>query len=157
MVDVGALVENICEMARPALRAAGVEVHVDVQDSIAPIRADPVQLEVALLNLVSNSLDAMPAGGRLDIGLAPRAGGLRLTVADTGTGVAPDVLPRIFQPWVTTKPAGKGSGLGLSITKDAIDSHGGSIAVQSEPDRGTVFTIDMPSMGPDEGEPWRES
>ena len=157
MVDVRALVENICEMARPALRAAGVEVHVDVQGDIAPILADPVQLEVALLNLVSNSLDAMPGGGRLDIGLAPGPDGLRLTVADTGTGIAADVLPRVFEPWVTTKPAGKGSGLGLSITKDAIESHGGSITVRSEAERGTVFAIQLPSGSTGQGEPWRES
>jgi signal transduction histidine kinase len=157
IVDVRALVENICEMARPALRAAGVDVHVDAQGQIQPILADPVQLEVALLNLVSNSLDAMPNGGRLEITLAPRPDGLRLTVADTGTGVAADVLPRIFEPWVTTKEAGKGSGLGLSITKEAINSHGGSIAVLSQPERGTIFTIDLPSAGADEGEPWRES
>jgi signal transduction histidine kinase len=65
-------------------------------------------------------------------------------VTDTGTGIPHDLLPRIFDPWVTTKPAGHGTGLGLSITRDAIVRHGGSITVESVPGTRTTFTIDLP-------------
>ena len=131
-------------MSRPALRAANVDVHVDTHGPLSSLFADPVQLELALLNLVSNSLDAMPGGGRLEILLSATADGVRLVVGDSGTGIPPDVLPRIFDAFGTTKPPGRGTGLGLSITRDAIASHGGVIDVRSEPGQGTVFTIDLP-------------
>jgi two-component system NtrC family sensor kinase len=144
-VDVGTLVEQVCEVSRPALHAANVDVQLDLQRPLPSLFADPVQLELALFNLVSNSLDAMPHGGRLEMTLSATPTGIRLVVADSGTGIPPEVLPRIFEPWVTTKPAGRGTGLGLSITRDTIASHGGMIDVRSEPGRGTVFTIDLPA------------
>ena len=64
---------------------------------------------------------------------------------DTGSGIDPDVLPRIFEPWVTTKPAGRGTGLGLSITRDLITSLGGTIGVSSSAGQGTTFTIELPA------------
>jgi two-component system NtrC family sensor kinase len=143
-LDIATVVEQVCEMSRPALRAANVEIHVDRQMPLPSLFADPVQLELALVNLVSNSLDAMPEGGRLDITLSATAEGVRIVVADTGVGIPADMLPRIFEPWVTTKPLGRGTGLGLSVTREAIASHGGAIDVRSEPGHGTVFTIDLP-------------
>ncbi len=145
VVDVAALVEQVCEITRPALHAASVEVQVDVHGDLPRLYADPVQLELGLLNLVSNSLDAMPDGGRLTIALSPTETGVRLVVADSGTGIPTDVLPHVFEPWVTTKPAGRGTGLGLSITREAIGSHGGVIDVRSAPGEGTAFTIDLPA------------
>ena len=66
-------------------------------------------------------------------------------MADTGTGIVPELLPRIFEPWVTTKEAGRGTGLGLSITRDVLANHGGTISVTSEVGVGSVFTIDLPA------------
>jgi signal transduction histidine kinase len=143
-VDVAALIEQICEISRPALRAANVDLRLRIDHDLPQIQADPVQLELALLNLVSNALDAMPRGGALEIGASREATGVRLTVGDTGVGIPADVLPRVFEPWVTTKPAGRGTGLGLSITREVVVSHGGSIAVRSEQGRGTTFTLDLP-------------
>lgn len=148
MVDVAALVEQVCELSRPALHAAQVDVEVKKDAPLPPVQADPVQLELALLNLVSNSLDAMPGGGRIIITLAPEAEGIRVSVADTGTGIPAEMLSRIFDPWVTTKGTGHGTGLGLSITREAIAAHGGTIEVESEPDRGTVFTIHLQATAP---------
>ena len=144
-VNVAALVDQVCEISRPALRAANVDVRVEAPGSLPAISADPTQLELALLNLVSNSLDAMPSGGRLDIALSEQSGGVRLVVADSGSGIPATVLARVFEPWVTTKAPGRGTGLGLSITRDVIESHGGIIGVRSEPGHGTVFTIDLPA------------
>jgi signal transduction histidine kinase len=143
-VNMASLVEQVCEVSRPALHAAQVELRIDVQESLPSLMADPVQLELALFNLVSNSLDAMPEGGWLAISASKTTEGIRLVIADSGTGIPPDVLPRVFEPWVTTKPAGRGTGLGLSITRDTIVSHGGTIDVRSEPGHGTAFTIDLP-------------
>jgi two-component system, NtrC family, sensor kinase len=147
-IDLSVLVEQVSEISRPALRAANVDLRQTVDNMLPRIQADPVQLELALLNLVSNALDAMPGGGRLEIAAARQADGVRLTVSDNGTGIPAEVLPRVFEPWVTTKPAGRGTGLGLSITREVVVSHGGSIGVRSDPERGTVFTIDLPSEAP---------
>lgn len=143
-VNVAALIDQVCEVSGPALRAAKVALRLDVEESLPSVTADPVQLELALFNLVTNSLDAMPQGGWLSIRASKTTDGIRLVVADSGTGIPADVLPRIFEPWVTTKPAGRGTGLGLSITRDTIMSHGGTIDVRSEPGQGTTFTIDLP-------------
>jgi two-component system, NtrC family, sensor kinase len=98
-----------------------------------------------MMNLVTNSLDAMPEGGTLTIHARPSADGVHIEVSDTGIGIAKDLLPRIFDPWVTTKAVGRGTGLGLSITHDVIARHGGTISVASEPGHETRFTIELPS------------
>jgi len=87
----------------------------------------------------------MPNGGALAIRAARTDRGVRVQVSDTGVGIPQDLLPRIFQPWVTTKPAGHGTGLGLSITRDVVQRHGGNISVVSDRGRGATFTIDLPS------------
>jgi two-component system, NtrC family, sensor kinase len=147
--DVAGLLRRVSDMARPKLDALGVRLDLNVVD-VPPIMADAVQLELALLNLVTNSLDAMPAGGVTSITAAPTAGGsVRIQVADTGTGIAPELLPRIFEPWVTTKAAGRGTGLGLSITREVVTGHGGTIQVKSEVGAGSVFTIELPVAPPE--------
>ena len=107
-----------------------------------------------LANLVVNAQDAMSTGGRLT--LATRNTTLQLpgdphptrwvqlTVADTGTGIAAEHLPHLFEPFYTTKPVGKGTGLGLSLSHGIIDRHGGAMSVDSQPGKGTTFTIELP-------------
>jgi signal transduction histidine kinase len=143
-VDLAALIDQVVEVSRPALHAADVEIRLETRGPLPTVSADPVQLELALLNLVSNGLDAMPDGGQLTITACATPIGVRIVVADSGIGIPAEVLPRIFEPWVTTKPPGRGTGLGLSITRDAIAGHGGTIDVRSEPGHGAVFTIDLP-------------
>jgi signal transduction histidine kinase len=143
--DLADLLRRVCDVSRPKLDARGVRLDLSTAP-VPPIVADAVQLELALLNLVSNGLDAMPSGGRMSIALAPAGNGrVRIEVADSGTGIAPDLLPRIFEPWVTTKEAGRGTGLGLSITRDVLAGHGGTIAVRSEVGAGSTFTIELPA------------
>jgi two-component system NtrC family sensor kinase len=142
-LDLALLVEQVCELSRPALQAASVDLRLDVAPDLPSIEADPVQLELALLNLVSNALDAMPAGGRLEIAAGSRVDGVWVTVADTGEGIPEHFLPRVFEPWFTTKGDG-GTGLGLSITRDVIALHGGTIRVSSDPGRGARLTIELP-------------
>jgi signal transduction histidine kinase len=125
----------------------------------APVRGDRGQLEQVLINLAVNARDAMPSGGRLVISTAhvtlasqqPTAGGhlppgtyAVLGVEDTGTGMAPDVQARIFEPFYTTKQIGKGTGLGLSTVYGIVSQHGGGITVDSTPGRGATFRVYLP-------------
>lgn len=144
--DLQAVLDQVCEMARPTLGAAHIALHVETDSNLPLCLADPQQLEVALLNLLSNSLDAMPEGGRLDVRLSRIPFGAKLEITDTGSGVPPEVLERMFEPWVTTKPPGRGTGLGLSITRKIVEATGGHIRARSEPGQGTVFAIELPEM-----------
>ena len=132
-------------MAGPMLEEAGVHIELLTPNQSAELLTDPVQLELALLNLITNSVDAMVSGGTLTVRLERVHERLRLEIEDTGSGVPPDLLAHIFDPWVTTKAQGKGSGLGLSITRQVVTSHGGTIRAQNRPGKGAVFTIDLPA------------
>jgi signal transduction histidine kinase len=113
--------------------------------------ADPQQLQQILLNLSLNAVDAMPNGGTLTIGAAAARGqAVTITVADTGIGIDADVLPRIFQPFFTSKKR-RGLGLGLPICDRIVKSHGGKIEVESRPGEGTTFTIQLPVIPPAAG------
>jgi signal transduction histidine kinase len=143
--DIAELVRRVAAVAKPKLDAAGVRLDLQVADGLPLVRADAVQFELALLNLITNSLDAMPDGGVASIAVSGTDEVVRILVADTGTGIAPDLLPRIFEPWVTTKAAGHGTGLGLSIVRDVVAAHGGTVVASNAEGPGAVFTIDLPA------------
>jgi signal transduction histidine kinase len=146
-IEIGSLLSRVADVSRPKLDASGIGLSLDVAAGLPPIVGDPEELELAILNLVSNAFDAMPSGGVLTIRAFSEGSDVRFDVSDTGSGIDPDLLPRVFQPWVTTKPAGHGTGLGLSITHDVVTRHGGTITAASEPGR-TTFTIVLPSSNP---------
>ncbi|MCC6679223.1 MAG: PAS domain-containing protein [Phycisphaerales bacterium] len=116
------------------------------------VRGDSTQLQQVVLNLAINARDAMPQGGtlRVRVGTGPREGGeeglgfVRLTIQDTGVGMTREVRDRVFEPFFTTKARGHGTGLGTSVVHGIVTSHGGEIEVESSPNRGTTFTIDLP-------------
>ena len=139
-----ALIERVLEIAQPRLDRNHVSVQVDAAPGLPEIEADAVHLELALLNLVTNAIDAMGDGGALSVSLAPRGTGVRLEVGDSGPGVPESLIGRIFDPWVTTKPYGRGTGLGLAIARSVIGAHGGTISVANRPTSGAVFTVDLP-------------
>ncbi len=143
-VDVRGLLSRVADVARPKLDASGVALALDVPAGLPSIWADAGELELAILNRITNGLDAMPDGGTLRIDASTGAGAIRIRISDTGTGIDAGLLPRIFQPWVTTKPTGRGTGLGLSITHDVVSRHGGTIHAQSDPGQPTTFTIELP-------------
>jgi two-component system sensor histidine kinase HydH len=105
-------------------------------------RLDSERLSQALLNLFLNAVQAMERGGVLRVEAGMNGARLVLRVADTGCGIAPDLLPDIFNPYVTTKPSG--TGLGLAIVHRIVEAHDGEIAVQSHVGQGTVFTLSLP-------------
>ncbi len=143
-VALSDIIERVREIAQPRLSRANIRTQIAVADGLPAVRADVTQLEMALLNLVNNALDAMPAGGSLTISAAPRPDGIRIEVADTGPGIPAEILERLFEPWATTKPTGEGTGLGLAIVRDVIRSHGGSIAASNRA-TGALFVIDLPA------------
>jgi PAS domain S-box-containing protein len=155
-VDLNALVVGLAELLGSTLGRA-IEVVTDLKPDCWPAVADPTQLELVLLNLAINARDAMPGGGRLVIGTGnavlgeprraeePAAGEYAmLRVADTGTGMAPDVLARAFEPFFTTKHVGEGTGLGLPHVLGVAQQLGGGVKVQSAPDKGTAVSVFLP-------------
>lgn len=144
--DLSAMVRRLCQMVRPMLEDANVDVHIDAPSEPVEVVADVVQLELALLNLITNGVDAMASGGTLTLRLTRLDDQVRLEVEDTGAGIPSDLAPDIFSPWVTTKPQGKGSGLGLSITRQVVVTHGGTIRADNRLGRGAVFTIELPAV-----------
>ena len=144
-VSVAAMLSRIAEAMRWRLDAAHVQLSLAAPDTLPQVVADETQLELALLNLVTNALDAMPDGGLLTLCAEPSPDGLTITIRDSGSGIAPGVMQSLFDPWVTTKPPGQGTGLGLSIARDVVTGLGGQIAVASEPGQGATFTIQLPS------------
>jgi two-component system, NtrC family, sensor kinase len=144
-VDLGTLLDTIVNLVRPRLSTAHVALDTTIAPSLPAVRGHRDELEMALLNLVTNAVDAMPGGGVLRVAAATDRDQITIELSDTGGGITPEMLPRIFDPWVTTKPEGRGTGLGLTITRDVIARLGGSLDVTSDPGRGTTFTITLPA------------
>jgi two-component system NtrC family sensor kinase len=143
VVSVADIVDRVKEVALPRLSKSNIRLETSLAEGLRCIRADATQLEMALLNLITNAVDAMPLGGTLSIRAALGGDGIRLEVADTGRGLPRAVLDHLFDPWITTKPAGQGSGLGLAIVREVVRAHGGTISARNEP-TGAVVTIDLP-------------
>ncbi len=110
----------------------------------AEVRTDPGLVRHLLTNLVANAVDAMPNGGRLEVQARQEGRDVVLRVADTGTGMAPEVKRHIFEAFFTTKPSGSGTGLGLAICKEIARALKGRIDVESEPGKGSSFTVRFP-------------
>ena len=120
------------------------------------VRADPLTLGHVVLNLVQNAAQAIepgqPSAQSIDVSAAPLPDGMiRLTVADSGRGIGPDIAERIFDPFFTTKPVGQGMGLGLSISRNIVASLGGRLTFAPRPGGGTLFHVDLPASGGDSG------
>lgn len=145
--DLAALLNTILDLTSKQMQRHDIQVAAQRDSTVPPIMANPDQLTQVFMNLVLNAIDAMPGGGRLTIALAvdrsrAEAPAIRVAVTDTGTGIAPEVLPRIFEPFYTTKP--DGTGLGLAISFEIIKSLGGEITVTSQLGTGTTFTVILP-------------
>lgn len=142
-VPVTYLMAELESQALGTMEGRGVRVERDVRLA-GHVRADPVRLVRALLNIINNAGDVLQAGGALRLIIERDGGWVRFTISDNGPGIPQELLPRIFEPFVS-KGKSHGTGLGLTIAKAAIDAHGGSIAVESAPGVGTTFTIRLPA------------
>lgn len=139
-------VDRIVQRWEPRLHQSRIKLHKTYEADLAQATADPRTLEQVVVNLISNAIQAMADGGTLSITLSPkqskRGSMIVLKVADTGPGIPQEQLDRIFDPFFTTKKSG--TGLGLAISRRIVIAHQGGIKVESFPDAGTVFEIDLP-------------
>ncbi len=142
-LELDELVGSLLDFVAPELAAARIEVVRDLAEGLPPVDGDEAQLRAVVLNLVRNSREAMPGGGTLTLRTRQAEGGVELRVTDTGGGMPPEVLARIFEPFYTTKE--RGTGLGLAYARRVVAEHGGTIRCDSEPAHGTTFTIRLPS------------
>ncbi|MBS0184634.1 MAG: PAS domain S-box protein [Nitrospira sp.] len=143
-LDLRTVIEDGMEMFQERLARNQIRVEMGMADPCPMVLADADQMSQVLLNLVMNALHAMPEGGTLRVGLEPEQPMVKLTIADTGHGIPPEIIKKIYDPFFTTKEFGKGTGLGLTVVKGIIEEHQGSIAVESEPGKGTRFTVLLP-------------
>jgi len=130
-----------------------VTVRLEIPETLPPLRVDAMQIQQVLRNLISNGVEAMPDGGTLEIGAVESRldGTVTVSVRDSGGGMAPEVLAKLFQPLFTTKA--RGIGLGLVVVKNLTEANGGMVAVQSEVGKGTTFTVTLPLAGTSGSEP----
>jgi sigma-B regulation protein RsbU (phosphoserine phosphatase) len=133
--DFNALIQELCQRLEPSLRESGIQLALDLDPDLPLILFDALHMRQVILNLAKNGLEAMGEGGTLTIFTKKQPEGMVAEFADTGVGIPPDVLDKIFQPFYSTKP--KGSGLGLTISQKIIEAHHGRITIESEPEKGT--------------------
>jgi len=147
--DINVVVDRALRIVRHQFELTGVQLQVDLASNLPRAQCDPAQIEQVALALIMNALDAMPKGGNLWLTTRPSANGseYEICVRDDGTGIPPEILSQIFEPFLTTKETGKGVGLGLAVSKSIVERHGGTIAVESEFGKGTTFTVTLPFDG----------
>jgi len=144
--DINKIVDDVVSFIAPEATVNNITIHTSYDDSIPPVKLDANLIKQALLNIIINAQEAMPDGGELMVRTKREDGMCRIDITDTGTGMPPDVMKKIFNAYYSTKKTG--SGLGLPTTKRIIDEHGGRITVQSEVGKGSCFSILLPPSPP---------
>jgi signal transduction histidine kinase len=142
LADLNSTAERAVRLAREQIRSRPIEIRFSPLASPGPVFHDPAQIEQVLLNLLLNGIQAIPESGTIEVKLVLESCCASVSVADTGRGISPEDLPRIFGPFFTTKD--RGTGLGLSLAKGIVEDHRGRIQVASAPDHGTTFTVRLP-------------
>jgi signal transduction histidine kinase len=142
-VDINAAVERVLALARKKLAHSEVEVELALASGLPPVIGMPDQLAQVFLNLIVNAAEAMTDGGKLCIESRVDDDHIQVIFADTGPGIAPEDLPHIFEPFYTTKDSG--TGLGLAVSYNIIESHQGTLSVESVPGHGATFTVRLPA------------
>jgi len=140
--DPKAIVREIAEFVKPEAENAGIAVELVLDDEVPRVMLDRRYMKQAVLNLVKNAIAAMPSGGKLRLEVMSRNDEVLISVKDTGVGIPEDELPKIFEPYFTTKETG--TGLGLTITFKIVKEHQGEINVDSKSGTGSMFTISLP-------------
>jgi signal transduction histidine kinase len=148
-VDVNEELRKALELVDYHFRHRGIEVVREVHPAVPAIFADRQKLRQVFLNLLTNAADAMPEGGRMGLRAAPGvlvggARAVRIEFSDTGVGIAPEHLPRVTEPFFTTKEEGKGTGLGLAICRRVVEEHQGTLQITSEVGKGTTVSVLLP-------------
>jgi two-component system NtrC family sensor kinase len=142
LVDLGPIVREVSMLTAAQCQSVGIEVSLELAQDLPPVRGVKFQLQQVALNLVLNALEAMPEGGRLLLQTAAERNRVAMVVRDTGLGIARQELPRIFEPFYTSKQGG--TGLGLAVSYGIVSAHGGTIEVESDPGAGSTFKVLLP-------------
>ena len=150
-VNLAALTGEVCETLHPVAAEKGIALDCRPDENLPPARADRAKLRRVLVNLVSNALKFTPKGGRVEVSSARDGGALRVTITDTGVGIPAEDLPYLFDKYEQARSRAtrseKGTGLGLYITRQLVELHGGEIGVRSEVGKGSTFSFTIPGAG----------
>ena len=144
--DINTVVEEASALALVGTRGKGIAVRRVLGEGLPPVLLDKIQIHQVITNLIRNSVDALDGVKQREIVISTRRAGqdsIEITIADSGPGLAPEVADRLFQPFVTTKPAGLG--IGLSICRSIVDAHGGRLFASDNPGGGVVFHVHLPT------------
>ncbi len=152
--DLNTLVEDVVAFVEPENKKSGIDIRTAFDKSLPPVPADKKYVQQALLNLLLNARQAIEGsgrGGEIFVTTKKRDALAVVTVTDTGPGIPADALPRIFDPYFSTKKGG--TGLGLPTAKRIVEEHGGRLTVSSEPGKGTSFVLTLPLQSPPKADP----
>jgi C4-dicarboxylate-specific signal transduction histidine kinase len=149
-VNINELVRETLVLLKPIFQQHGVQVTSTLEQSLPSLQGDEASLQRVLFNILDNAVDATKEGGFLKIATRVstssevKGSGIVIEIIDTGAGIAPELLPKIFDLFVTTKPSGKGTGLGLVVSQEIVKAHGGMIHIRSQLGQGTTVRIYLP-------------
>jgi two-component system cell cycle sensor histidine kinase PleC len=159
-LDMGPLAEEALRLVRNRAETSGLMLIADIGEDLPEVEADARAVKQILLNLLSNAVKFTPAGGRVSVRARAEAGGVRLTVHDTGIGIDPDDLPRLAAPFEQVESqqskTTQGTGLGLALSKAFVEMHGSNLTIESAPGHGTLVSFLLPPPGDREPDPPRE-
>ncbi len=144
LTDLAPRLTEVSDFLGRHARVRNVAIRTEIEENLPRVMIDPVELEQVLVNLINNSLDAMPQGGDVVVRAFKENDRVVVEVSDTGTGIPPEALDSVFEPFFTTKPVGKGTGLGLSVCYGIVRSWGGTMEARSSPGEGTTMRIFLP-------------
>jgi signal transduction histidine kinase len=142
--DLGALAVDAVDSFKAQAEAAGLKLSPDIQDDLPPVEVDSARIRSVLGNLLSNAIRHTPSGGSIQVRVSASGDRVVITVADTGEGIPPELLPRVFERFVKATNS-TGSGLGLAIALDVVSAHGGTLEIESEPGSGTQIRLSLPA------------
>jgi signal transduction histidine kinase len=143
-VSLNRVIQETMSLLEHQLSKAGVQIRTELESNLPAVQGNAGKLQQVFLNLFLNARDAMTGGGTLEVRTWSEGARVRVEVADTGHGISPEHIHRIYDPFFTTKAARKGTGLGLSVTYGIIQEHGGSIEVSNRRSGGAQFRLELP-------------
>jgi two-component system NtrC family sensor kinase len=144
-VEIAEILRSSANLIWHQKRGGNIKIEIDVEEGLPKVNGDGGQIQQAVIALGTNGIDAMPDGGTLTFRASSRSNSIAIEIEDTGAGIEPENLSKVFEPFYTTKEIGKGTGLGLAVCYGIITEHGGRLSVRSNLGKGSVFTILLPA------------
>lgn len=148
-VDINQVIDQTISLLENYARTSNIDIQTDLASDVPIIASDQAQLQQVFLNLVSNAIDAIGNGGTIEVSTRQLDGDIHVDVKDNGPGMSPEMQKKIFEPFVTTKSGGKGTGLGLWVSLGIVEKMGGTITVESKVGEGCTFTVKLPIVVPE--------